>query len=125
MFDDSFQLSEQYFTVLQLLRIFQSWIEETEVAMKELRANLTGQYDTWQVWRKVHAPEDEIEWPLNTENLEANWDKVEAFFQDQVNGLKSRIQRKKDEVESLRSGVRYMYFPYYLADSDIPQIDRR
>lgn len=36
MFDDSFQLSEQYFTVLQLLRIFQNWIAETERGIRSL-----------------------------------------------------------------------------------------
>ncbi|KAM0818678.1 hypothetical protein AB5N19_04490 [Seiridium cardinale] len=105
MFDDSFQLSEQYFTVLQLLRIFQGWIEEAEEAMADLRGNLTGQYESWIALRRLNAPEDDLEWPLDMPIMEENWDKVEAFFHGRVNSLKLRIERKKDEVESLRSGL--------------------
>lgn len=36
MFDDSLQLSEQYFTVLQLIRIFQNWIGETERGVESM-----------------------------------------------------------------------------------------
>lgn len=114
MFDDSFQLSEQYFTVLQLLRIFQRWIEEAEEAMADLRGNLTGQYENWIDLRRLNAPEDEIEWPLDMPTMNANWDKVETFFHGRVNSLKLRIERKKDEVESLRSGVRHIAkFPFH------------
>ncbi|KAJ8132322.1 hypothetical protein O1611_g1305 [Lasiodiplodia mahajangana] len=105
MFDDSFQLSEQYFTVLQLLRIFQDWIEEVEKGTKDLRKELLGQYESWMVWRRRYAPKDEDEWPLDMEKLEANFDKVEEFFQIRVNPLNERIRRKKEEVESLRDGL--------------------
>lgn len=106
MFDDTFQLSEQYFTVLQLLRIFQSWIQEAEEAMKDLRGSLTAQYENWIDLRRLNAPDDEIEWPLDMSVMDANWDKVEAFFHGRVSSLKLRMERKKEEVESLRSGVR-------------------
>jgi hypothetical protein len=117
MFDDTFQLSEQYFTVLQLLRIFQSWIQEAEEGMADLRGNLIGQYESWIALRRLNAPEDEIEWPLDMPAMEANWDKVEAFFHGQVNSLKLRIERKKEEVESLRSGVCRTVLRYVVHDS--------
>ncbi|KAI4591600.1 hypothetical protein KJ359_012784 [Pestalotiopsis sp. 9143b] len=90
---------------VQLLRIFQRWIEEAEEAMADLRGNLTGQYENWIDLRRLNAPEDEIEWPLDMPTMNANWDKVETFFHGRVNSLKLRIERKKDEVESLRSGL--------------------
>ncbi|KAI1113108.1 hypothetical protein F5Y14DRAFT_418900 [Nemania sp. NC0429] len=105
MFDDSFQLSEQYFTVLQLLRIFQDWIEEVEKGVGDLKGELIGQYESWRVWRQRYAPEDEEEWPLDMKKLEENFKKVQDFFELRVNPLKERIKRKKEEVESLRDGL--------------------
>jgi hypothetical protein len=105
MFDDSFQLSEQYFTVLQLLRIFQGWIEEVEKGIDDLKKELIGQYESWRAWRRLYALKDEEEWPLDMEKLEANFEKVKGFFELRVNPLKERIRRKKEEVESLRDGV--------------------
>ncbi|KAI8944583.1 hypothetical protein F4801DRAFT_594826 [Xylaria longipes] len=105
MFDDSFQLSEQYFTVLQLLRIFEDWIEEVEKGIDDLKKELIGQYESWRVWRQRYAPEDEDEWPLDMEKLEANFEKVKDFFELRVNTLKERIRKKNGEVESLRDGL--------------------
>ncbi|KAI0013599.1 hypothetical protein F4779DRAFT_613329 [Xylariaceae sp. FL0662B] len=105
MFDDSFQLSEQYFTVLQLLRIFQDWIGEMEDGIEGLKRELIGQCESWQDWRRRFCPGDENAWPLDIEGLEANLEKVKSFFELRANLLKERIQRKKDEVESLRDGL--------------------
>lgn len=105
MFDDSFQLSEQYFTVLQLLRIFQDWIGEMERGFEDLKRELFGQFEAWLAWRQIHAPEDEDAWPLDMNILEDDFEKVRDFFKLRVNPLKERIQRKKNEVESLRDGV--------------------
>lgn len=106
MFDDSFQLSEQYFTVLQLLRIFWDWIGEVEGGFDDLKRDLLGQFESWQVWRRQYAPEDEDAWPLDMDILEENFGKVRSFFDLRVNPLKERIRRKQYEVESLRDGVR-------------------
>ncbi|KAI1075727.1 hypothetical protein F5B20DRAFT_559174 [Whalleya microplaca] len=105
MFDDSFQLSEQYFTVLQLLRVFQDWIGETEDGIEGLSRELIGQFESWQDWRHQYCPRDENVWPLDIEHLEANFEKVKSFFTLRANLLKERIRRKKDEVESLRDGL--------------------
>ncbi|KAK9774093.1 hypothetical protein SCAR479_09207 [Seiridium cardinale] len=105
MFDDSFQLSEQYFSVLQLLRIFLNWIEEAEQGILDLRSELTKQCESWRAWQREHSLPDEDEWHLDLDNLKRNDGQVEDFFRRRVSALKDRIQRKKEEVESLRDGL--------------------
>ncbi|KAI0875215.1 hypothetical protein GGS24DRAFT_456329 [Hypoxylon argillaceum] len=105
MFDDSFQLSEQYFTVLQLLRIFQNWIAETERGIRSLGEELVQQCELWQSWRQENAEMDELEWPLNTEILRDNIAKVTTFFELRVNPLRERIEKKKEEVTSLQDAL--------------------
>ncbi|KAI0459705.1 hypothetical protein F5B21DRAFT_253440 [Xylaria acuta] len=105
MFDDSFQLSEQYFTVLQLLRIFQNWIGETERGVRSLGEELIEQCELWQSWRRQHAKMDEVEWPLGTETLRKNIGKVNNFFELRVTPLKERIEKKKEEVTSLQDAL--------------------
>ncbi|KAF3021964.1 hypothetical protein E8E14_010100 [Neopestalotiopsis sp. 37M] len=105
MFDNSFQLSEQYFTVLQLLRIYQDWIVEAEEGIDSLGEELINQCRSWHAWQHQLSPVDEVEWPLLMENLKSNFSNVNGFFRQRVNSLKERIQRKKDEVESLRDGL--------------------
>lgn len=105
VFDNSFQLSEQYFTVLQLLRIYQDWIVEAEEGIDSLGEELINQCRSWHAWQHQLSPVDEVEWPLLMENLKSNFSNVNGFFRQRVDSLKERIQRKKDEVESLRDGV--------------------
>ncbi|KAI0444805.1 hypothetical protein F4803DRAFT_560651 [Xylaria telfairii] len=105
MFDDSFQLSEQYFTVLQLLRIFQNWIGETERGVQSLGEELVEQCELWQSWRQQYATMDEVEWPLDTEILRKNIGKVNNFFELRVTPLKERIEKKKEEVASLQDAL--------------------
>ncbi|KAI0536472.1 hypothetical protein GGR58DRAFT_514518 [Xylaria digitata] len=81
MFDDSFQLSEQYFTVRQLLRIFQNWIGETERGIQSFGEELAQQ------------------------SLRSNIDKVRGFFELRVTPLKDRIKKKKEEVASLQDAL--------------------
>ncbi|KAI0109494.1 hypothetical protein GGR51DRAFT_558187 [Nemania sp. FL0031] len=105
MFDDSFQLSEQYFTVLQLLRIFQNWIGETERGIQSLGDELVQQCELWQLWRQEHAEMDEIEWRLDTEALRNNIRKVTNFFELRVAPLRERIEKKNEEVKSLQDAL--------------------
>ncbi|KAI0483966.1 hypothetical protein GGR56DRAFT_1974 [Xylariaceae sp. FL0804] len=105
MFDDSFQLSEQYFTVLQLLRIFKNWIEETAEGMQNLEKEIRAQSKYWRLWRRKHAPLDEKEWPLNRDILKDNLEKVSCLFIGHAQALQHRIMRKEEEVESLRDGL--------------------
>jgi hypothetical protein len=105
MFDDSLQLSEQYFTVLQLLRIFQNWIRETERGIQSLGDELIQKCELWQAWCPQNAQMDDLEWPIEAETLRDNIDKVKAFFELQATPLNERIERKKEEVASLQDAV--------------------
>ncbi|KAJ8129953.1 hypothetical protein O1611_g3678 [Lasiodiplodia mahajangana] len=105
MFDDSFQLSEQYFTVLQLLRIFQNWIGETEKGVQSLGDELVQQCELWQFWRQEHAEMDELEWRLDTEALRNNIRKVIDFLELRVTPLRERIEKKNEEVKSLQDAL--------------------
>ncbi|CAJ2503755.1 Uu.00g111490.m01.CDS01 [Anthostomella pinea] len=105
MFDDSFQQSEQYFTVLQLLRIFHDYIKEVEEGIEDLREELLSQCRSWKAWRQRYTAEDEKAWPLDMQNLEADLESIKGFFDLRVVPLKERLERKKIEVESLRDGL--------------------
>lgn len=105
MFDDSFQLSEQYFTVLQLLRIFQDWIDEAEKGIDKPGKELSKQCESWHAWQKTHSPLDEEAWHLDLEILESNFSQVRGFFNQRVSSIRDRLQKKRDEVQSLRDGV--------------------
>ncbi|KAJ2990807.1 hypothetical protein NUW58_g2771 [Xylaria curta] len=105
MFDDSFQLSEQYFTVLQLLRIFQNWIAETDRGIQSLGEELIQQCELWLSWRQKHAKMDELEWSLDTEILRKNIKKVNNYFDLRVRPLRERIEKKKEEVTSLQDAL--------------------
>ncbi|KAI3319509.1 hypothetical protein HD806DRAFT_525493 [Xylariaceae sp. AK1471] len=105
MYDDSLQLSEQYFTILQLLRIFQNWIRETEGGLQNLGKELIQQCELWQAWQQKHAPMDEVEWPLDVKTLRNNVGKINNFFRLRVTPLRERIERKKEEVASLQDAL--------------------
>ncbi|GAP90278.1 hypothetical protein SAMD00023353_4600280 [Rosellinia necatrix] len=105
MFDDSLQLSEQYFTVLQLLRIFQNWIGETERGIQSFGEEIIQQCELWKTWRQQHARMDEVEWPLDMDALRRDVAKVEGFFKLRAAPLKERMEKKKEEVASLQDAL--------------------
>lgn len=97
MFDRSFRLSEQYFSVLQMLRIFHDWTEQTkeynDIMMPRFRQYLgylngTDKYD------------------LKMSELMSFAEMVEIQMDSLAKGLISRIEKKQVEIESLRDGVR-------------------
>lgn len=95
MFGDSYQRSRLYFTVLETLRVSRGWIEDTVDDWASLR-------DQWA--REVRPSEifDEADWRA----VEAGWDSVTVALQAKAKLLEDRIDRKSEEVKSLRDGVR-------------------
>ena len=81
MFDDSFQMTARYFSVLQLLRIFPTWIENSSKDVETL-CDCRGSAEATK----------------NMETLRGNKNRL-------VDELKKRIAQKVEEVESLRDGV--------------------
>lgn len=111
MFDNGFQVSELYFSVLQMLRIFSDWIDETEAACPKLKKQVLASahwlsYELTDCLRINRCARRDLN--LDTKILEANLDKVIGDLQGNINILKKRIEKKRIEVESLRDGVRFL-----------------
>jgi len=97
MFDDSFELSKYYFTLLQLLRISSEWIDEAVGSFKALKTALID--------RRSKSPmmvPNESEW----HKVLKNCDIVSLVLEESAGEIKSRVNRKTEEVKSLRDGVR-------------------
>ncbi|KAI0451591.1 hypothetical protein F5B21DRAFT_376679 [Xylaria acuta] len=105
MSDDSLKLAEQYFTILQLLRICQNWIGETERGIENLGGELIQKYEIWRVWQQEHAQNDLSQWPLDMTNLKHNVECLRHFFGTRASPLRERIKVKKDEVASLQDAL--------------------
>ncbi|KAI0187926.1 hypothetical protein EV127DRAFT_140851 [Xylaria flabelliformis] len=105
MFDDSLQLSEQYFTILQLLRICQNWIGETERGIQNLRHELIQKCESWKSWQQEQAQNDLSQWPLDMTKLKHNLERLEEFFGTRASALRERIKKKNEEVKSLQDAL--------------------
>lgn len=99
MFDKSFQHAESHFQIMQLLRIATLWIQTTQKDLKSLRdglmAGLSNSLDYAQ-----------------DEQLNRNWDKTFAALEAQSDKLFRRIDKKTEEVKSLRDGVCFFHLIY-------------
>jgi hypothetical protein len=83
-----------YFTVLQILRIAAEWIDESIDDLKDLRAR-------WDLLYLHDAP-------FTTEEIRlasTNWDNVISAAERRHKTLRDRLDRKAEEVKSLRDGV--------------------
>ncbi|RWA05818.1 hypothetical protein EKO27_g9283 [Xylaria grammica] len=95
MFDDSFRPSKNYFSILQLLRITDEWVERLEQDLKDLR---TRYFIEIRILRDLKE-EDMKE--LNT-----NWDKVQSIAERLAKAVRDRAARKAEEIlKSLRDGL--------------------
>jgi len=83
MFDDSFRMTARYFSILQLLRIIPTWIENSSRDIDSLCDKGEGERDVV------------IE---NMKRLQLQKDRL-------VHKLNTRIQQKVNEVENLKNGV--------------------
>jgi hypothetical protein len=97
MFDDSFQRSKEYFTVLETLRVSGEWVRDILKTWESL-------CDQWH--RDVN--------PNNVFNqaeqaaIEQNLAVVDRNVKASVKGLIARITSKAEEVKSLRDGVSFL-----------------
>lgn len=95
MFDKSFRLSEQYFSVLQMLRIFHDWTEQT----KEYNAIIMPRFRRYLESFNGDGKD------LKMGELMKFAEMVESQVDSLAKGLVSRIEKKQVEIESLRDGV--------------------
>ena len=94
MFDDSFERSALYFSVLQLLRIFTEWIHGTGRDL-ELCATETSESN---LLNNAFEPEE-------LEQISKNWKIITSHYSEVERRLLLRIGEKTEEVKSLRDGV--------------------
>ncbi|KAF2496714.1 hypothetical protein BU16DRAFT_340064 [Lophium mytilinum] len=93
MFDSSLKVSEQYFAILQILRIMREWICD---ALKDLER----QKEIWQSDRGYRLSRK-----LDESIIESNWEVLVSLQQGFEKILLDRIDRKTEEVKSLRDGL--------------------
>lgn len=112
---DSMDLSKQYFTTLQLLRIARQRIDNHRNAWEELRDIPNNDWE----WDRRHKSTSSHHRPLSTldkfvlseggEPIFKIWeeqrDRVTKLFGTKAQNLTERIDQKTKEVESLRDGV--------------------
>lgn len=103
MFDSEFQVSETYFSVLQMLRIFNDWIEETEAEWPNIYGRVMRSYQ-WMTEERAHGPPTS-HIIIRREELKKNIREIETNLKSLAARLKTRIEKKRTEVESLRDGV--------------------
>ena len=96
MFDESFQQSSLYFTILEILRICWDWVDDVvkdwealhEQWLRDIELNHNGIFSEAE-WRAV----------------EANWESATRIMQRRTDNIRARIQRQAEDVKSLRDGV--------------------
>ncbi len=98
LFDDSFQRSRLYFTVLETLRVGRVWVTEMVEDWDRLHKQWTREVRPGEIF-------DEADWRA----AEDGWDAVGQMLQAKAKLLRDRIDRKSDEVKGLRDGVRFSH----------------
>jgi hypothetical protein len=102
MYDDNkLHRSEFYFSLLQLLRIFSGLINQSMADLKSLAAKSNVIIGGLRSRRSGHFPE----LAGAAVALENNWDMLVARQAGFGGALLGRIERRLEEIESLRDGV--------------------
>ncbi|OTB16432.1 hypothetical protein K445DRAFT_58648 [Daldinia sp. EC12] len=89
MFDSTFERSRLYFTVLQALRIFSEWIEESARELQQLKQDFDAN----------------IQFNMARREIDELWDKVIAIHGASSKSLIDRIEKKEEEIKSFRDGL--------------------
>ncbi|OTB06099.1 hypothetical protein M426DRAFT_9921 [Hypoxylon sp. CI-4A] len=95
MFDESFQLSKKYFTVLQLFRIISDFVDESVRDQKSIRRKWLEDKTRF----RLNLSRDELA------SIERNWDTVISSMEMRAGRLLDRINRNTEAVKSLRDGL--------------------
>lgn len=94
MFDESFERSKVYFTILETLRVSGEWVRNFIRAWDVLERR-------WEVEVKPYSlfSEDEMR------AMDKNWATVNNNIRSRVEVLITHMSSKAEEVKSLRDGV--------------------
>lgn len=99
--DDNLSRSENYFTVLQLLRVFEETINQSIGDLEKLAC-------LWLDDEFMFNDPGQIE---ASKVIVANWDYVISVYRGHAQGFLKRISGRVEEVRSLRDGVRSLPLP--------------
>ncbi|KAL2839830.1 hypothetical protein BJY01DRAFT_250311 [Aspergillus pseudoustus] len=109
MFDrGDFSKSEQYFTILQTLRLCRDWITETIRDVKSISEKIHEEIDSM---REGMTEDDLVDRSQELEHLDAIISRLVAKCEALFQPLLDRIERNNEEIKSLRDGVTHSYFP--------------
>jgi len=106
LFDDSFDRSRLYFLVLEMLRVSRGWVDKTIQDWDVL----------YQQWIREVRPSEVFD-EADLQATEHAWGIVTAMVQAEGKLLKDLMDRKSEEVKSLRDGVRSSSVLFLLARS--------
>lgn len=109
MFDDTgfMNLSKVYFTVLQLLRIARQWIDENSAEWEKFcNAGSVSLSNDLRLFLRRTGCNDEV-----LESWIDRRDELTHLLESYTQQLRDRIDRKSEEVKSLRDGVRIVHGP--------------
>lgn len=96
MYDDhKLNRSETYFTVEQLLRIFEEWTSDPEEDIRTLLHQTA-----YEMKSRIQSREPEVQ-----RIIDRNWKLLLSHAQNSRNEIVGLIERKRNEIQSLRDGV--------------------
>ncbi|KAI1380998.1 hypothetical protein F4677DRAFT_207871 [Hypoxylon crocopeplum] len=106
MFDSTFERSSLYFTILQTLRIFSEWIQESERELQRLKRDFDVNIQANSA-RHGSIGSDCGEAPSTTFKMEIDeeWEKLLAIHSSSAKPLLERIKKNEEEIKSFRDGL--------------------
>ncbi|KAI1500819.1 hypothetical protein F5X99DRAFT_385071 [Biscogniauxia marginata] len=106
MFDSTFERSRLYFRVLETLRVFSEWIQESQRELERLRSDHNAiAYPEYK--RRGAIGEDNGKRPSTPFMKEINdaWEELINFHSATSKSLLDRIEKKNEEIKSYKDGL--------------------
>ncbi|KAI1104486.1 hypothetical protein F4804DRAFT_187801 [Jackrogersella minutella] len=106
MFDSTFERSRLYFTVLQTLRIFSEWIQESERELQQLKRDFDVNIQS-NLARHGSISSNRDDLPSSTfiKEIDLAWDELIDMHHSSSRSLLDRIEKKEAEIKSFRDGL--------------------
>ncbi|KAI1204290.1 uncharacterized protein F4807DRAFT_472322 [Annulohypoxylon truncatum] len=106
MFDSSFERSKLYFTVLQTLRIFTEWIQESERELQQLKRDFDINVQSNTARRSSIASSHGTAPPaMFVKEIDEAWEELMTLHNSSSKSLLDRIEKKEVEIKSFRDGL--------------------
>ncbi|KAI1495191.1 hypothetical protein F5X96DRAFT_206690 [Biscogniauxia mediterranea] len=103
MFDSTFERSRLYFRVLETLRVFSEWIEESGRELKRLRSDYSAAADPG--YKRRGSVDGDNGDPPFAKEIDNAWDELLTFHASASKSLLDRIRKKNEEIKSFKDGL--------------------